>query len=143
MAMSAFGVGLGLCLLFGGLIVSPQVGLAEREQTGPPRRSPVLPPAVPPGVPEEWALWSYLDKIGPLWGRDWPTVIRFLEEFVTRYPANPVATEKLYAAYLEDGKQLLLSGDRAGAGERYQQAGQLDPNRGEAWTLLDELEALP
>lgn len=138
-----FGLTLGFGLLAGGLLVAPNVGLAAQPSISPPRRPPVIPPAVPAGAPEAWALWSYLDKIGPLWGRDWPTVTRFLEEFLVRYPGNRTAVDTLYAAYIEDGKERAASGDWPGARRRFQQATTLEPDRGEAFVFLDELDAAP
>ncbi|MFN8522173.1 MAG: hypothetical protein U0821_03615 [Chloroflexota bacterium] len=132
----ALGIATGLFL--GGIFGVPRI-LGISVTPGEPRRPPAYPPAVPIGAPEEWAQWSYLTKIEPLWGTDWPSVIRYLEEFASRYPTNEVARDKLYVAYLEDGKRLLGEGRRAAASARFSSAQQLDPDRGEADRLLDEL----
>ena len=142
-ALAIFAPALVIGLLVGGLEVAPRVGLAAQEAAGPARRPPVIAPAVPIGAPEEWAVWSYFDKVGPIWDRDWPTVIALLEELHVRYPANPYAIEKLYAAYVEDGKWLARLGEADAARRRYQQAIALEPDRGEAPTLLGELDASP
>lgn len=130
-------VGLGLLAL--GLLVAPPIGEAATPNTEP-RRPPVVPPTVPLGAPETWALYSYIEKVNQAWNRDWPTVIVLLEEFLSRYPGNPTATDALYAAYLEDGKARAAVGDVAAARRRYEQAGALNEDRGEAWLLLDELD---
>jgi tetratricopeptide (TPR) repeat protein len=132
------GLGLGLGLIGGGLVVAPGLGMAA-VAAPPPRRPPTIPLAIPADAAEETAVWSYLARIAPLWGSDWATTIELLEQLRSRYPDNLVAIEKLYAAYLEDGKQREQLGDPAGARRRYEQASALDPNRGEAW---DELERL-
>jgi hypothetical protein len=95
---------------------------------------------VPLGAPESWALYSYVEKVNQAWNRDWPTVIVLLEEFLSRYPRNPTAVDALYAAYLEDGKLQAAGGDVGAARRRYEQAGALNEDRGEAWLLLDELD---
>ena len=137
-AATGFVVLLGLGLLGGGLELAPRIGVAAPERLEEPRRPPVLPPALPADAPEESALWTYLYRIAPIWDSDRPTVIRFLEQFLARYPGNETATEKLYAAYLEDGKERARASDADGARARFQQAADLDPRRGEALELLEE-----
>lgn len=141
--VSTVGVALALGLLGGGLEVAPRVGLAAQIATPPPRRPPVLPPIVPTTATEEEALWSYLDRVTPLWGNDWPAVIQLLDRYRLRFPENPLAIEKLYAAHIEAGRSLALRGEPDGARRHYQQALELDPNRGEAGELLEELKASP
>jgi hypothetical protein len=138
-APSLCGLALGLGL-FGLGLAGPSVGMAAAEVTGPPRRPPVMPPAVPPGAPEHLAFFSYVEKINQAWGRDWPTVIRFFEEFDARYPGNPVVRDKLYAAYLEHAKELWRHGDFEGARAPILQARDYDPDRGVAQELLGELD---
>ncbi len=134
-----FGVALGLGL-FGGGLAGPSVGMAADTARIPPRRPPVMPPAVPPGAPEHLAFFSYVEKINQAWGRDWSTVIQLFEEFDGRYPNNPVVRDKLYAAYVEHGKELWRNRDVRGARTRFEQAGAYDPDRGAAQELLAELE---
>ncbi len=131
--------GAAVLLIGGALVVSNEVGTAA-EPVGAPRRPPILAPAVPPGAPEHLALWSYLEKVNQAWGRDWPTVIDFLEDFWRRYPGNLVARDALYAAYIERGKELREAGDLAGARRSFQQAADFDEDRGEAHLFLDELD---
>ena len=140
---AATGLGLVAGLLGGGLDLAPRIGAAAHEPGVPPRRPPVLDPAVPPYATEEEALWAYLYRIAPIWDGDRPTVIRLLHQFLARYPDNAVALEKLYAVHVEDGKARARSGDPAGARRRYVEATQINPERGEAWVLLDELDATP
>ena len=134
-----FGLALGLGL-FGGGLAGTSVGMAAADLSLPPRRPPVLSPAVPVGAPEHLAFFSYVEKINQAWGRDWSTVIQLFEEFDGRYPNNPVVRDKLYAAYVEHGKELWRNGDLRGARIRLEQAEVFDPERGAAQELLDELE---
>jgi hypothetical protein len=134
-------VGLVLGLVMVGLDVAPALGqpatVAAEEA---PRRPPIMPPAVPEGARRDWAWFSYVEKINQAWGTDWPFVIRLFEEFDARYPGDPVVFDKLYAAYIEDGRTLQAQGDVAGARRRYEQAARYDPSRPEAGDFLAQLE---
>lgn len=137
---------LSVCLLVGlvvgGLFVAPSIGLAAHDADAPPRRVPIIPPAVPLGAREDWAVWSYVDKINRAWGHDWPLVIEWFEDLDARYPGNPMVYDKLYAAYVEDGRTLQARGDLDGARRRYEQAAAYDPDRGIAQEFLEELDKL-
>jgi len=130
-------------LLVGGLFVGPSVGLAAYDPAEPPRRPPIIPPAVPLGAREDWATWSYVEKINQAWGKDWPRVIEWFEDLDARYPHNPMVFDKLYAAYIEDGRTLQLRGDLDGARRRYEEAARYDPDRGVAQDFLSDLDKLP
>ena len=41
--------------------------------------------AVPLGAREDWAVWSYVDKINQAWGKDWPLVIEWFEDLDARW----------------------------------------------------------
>lgn len=141
------GVLLTACLVAGlvvsGLFVAPSIGLAAYDDGAPPRRAPIVPPSVPEGAREDWAVWSYVDKINQAWGKDWPLVIEWFEDLDARYPGNPMVYDKLYVAYLEDGRTLQAQGDLAGARRRYEQAAAYDPDRGIAQSFLEDLDRLP
>jgi hypothetical protein len=144
--MTALSAGLAAGLMVGliafGLFAAPSYGIAASIDVyeNPPRRSPIVPPLVPEGAREDWALWSYVDKINQAWGKDWPLVIQWFEELNARYPGNPMVLDKLYVSYLEDGRRLREAGDLDGARMRYDQAAQFNPERGVAQQLLDELD---
>lgn len=140
---TALGAVLALALLVGGLLVVPVLGVVIPEVSAAPRRPPRLPPVVPAWAPEEWAVWSYLTYVTPIWGQDWPMVLHALEELRARFPANPLAIEKLYAAYIEAGKALEREGDTGEARRRYEQAAAVAPDRGEAYLELDRLTGAP
>lgn len=127
-------------LLGGGLFMSPLVSAAAPVVEPPSRRPPIVPPSVPLGAREDWAVWSYVDKINQAWGRDWPLVIQWFEELDARYPGNPMVLDKLYVSYLEDGRNRQLAGDIQGARQRYEQAARYDPDRGIAQEMLAELD---
>jgi hypothetical protein len=129
-------------LLLCGLFVAPSIGLAAYDPAAPPRRAPIIPPAVPEGAREDWAVWSYVDKINQAWGKDWPLAIEWFEDLDARYPGNPMVYDKLYAAYIEDGRTLQAKGDLEGARRRYEDAAAYDPSRGVAQDFLAELDKL-
>ena len=137
---SALTAVLVLALVAGGLYAMPTIGVAAAPEYTPPRQPPIIPPSVPLGVREDWAVWSYLDKINRAWGKDWPLVIQWFEELYARYPHNAMVQDKLYVAYIEDGRMLEFNRDYAGARRRYEQATQFDPDRGEAWTFIEQLD---
>lgn len=136
--------GLTAGLLSFGLFGAPTygIGIAAYAADQPPQRPPIVPPMVPEGAREDWATWTYVDKISQAWGKDWPLVIQWFEELDARYPGNPMVLDKLYVAYIEDGRRLQATGDFNGARYRFEQAQQFDPARGIAQELLDELDTL-
>ena len=138
--VTVLSAGLLVALVAGGLFFAPTIGVAATATTSsPPRRPPIVPPAVPLGAREDWAVWSYVDKINQAWGKDWPLVIQWFEDLDRRYPGNSMVLDKLYVAYLEDGRARQMRGDLAGARQRYEQAARYDPNRGVAQDFLAEL----
>lgn len=136
------GAGLVSGLVAGGLFASPLVSAAAPDVDQAPRRPPIIPPSVPLGAREDWAVWSYVDKINQAWGRDWPLVIQWFEELDARYPGNSMVLDKLYVSYLEDGRARLHRGDVAGARQRFEQAARYDPDRGVAQEMLADLDAV-
>lgn len=138
-AVVALSAGVFAGLVVGGLFMTPLVAAAP-EVSLPPRRPPIVPPSVPLGAREDWAVWSYVDKINQAWGKDWPLVIQWFEELDARYPGNPMVLDKLYVSYLEDGRTRQLQGDLQGARQRYEQAARYDPDRGVAQEMLAELD---
>jgi hypothetical protein len=139
-AVVVLSAGLLAGLVGGGLFMSPLVSAAAPDIEAPSRRPPIGPPSVPFGAREDWAVWSYVDKINQAWGRDWPLVIQWFEELDARYPGNPMVLDKLYVSYLEDGRNRQLAGDIQGARQRYEQAARFDPDRGVAQEMLAELD---
>jgi tetratricopeptide (TPR) repeat protein len=139
---SVLTAGLTTGLVVAGLDVGPGLGTAAYSTAAPPRRPPIVPPAVPQGAREDWAVWTYVDKINQAWGRDWPLAIEWFEELDARYPGNPMVLDKLYVAYLEDARVHQLRGDIPAARRRYEQAARFDPDRGVAQERLAELDAM-
>ena len=78
LAVAALAAGLVAGLVAGGLWMTPLVAVAAPEVDIPPRRPPIVPPSVPLGAREDWAVWTYVDKINQAWGKDWPLVIQLV-----------------------------------------------------------------
>jgi hypothetical protein len=123
-----------------GINIAPTLGAQSAIAAGPPQPAPVLPPAVPLGARRDWAQWTYVQQINQVWGKDWPRVIEWFEEYDARYPGDPMVFDKLYAAYIEDGRRLEHFGDEEGARRRFEQARRFDPSRSEAGDFLAELD---
>jgi hypothetical protein len=103
--------------------------------TAPPTVAPTSSPTATEA--EQWlAVRTQLD---PLWGSDWPSFTRKLSEFVAAHPDSAPAKDKLYAALVEYGKDLIAQGSLEEADAVLQQAHNLLPDRTEA---LDAAEAL-
>lgn len=88
-----------------------------------------------------WAKTSA--QLDPMWGKDWPRAISALKDYVGRFPNQPQAVDKLYAAYIGYAQQLAGSGLVAQAEDQLRQAQDLAPNRPEAPAALAALSATP
>jgi hypothetical protein len=77
--------------------------------------------------------------LNAVWGNDWPKTISTLESFRATYPDFPEAKDKLYAALVAYGNQLVSQGNPAGAVAQYQRAQTLEPDRTEAGAALAAL----
>jgi hypothetical protein len=82
-------------------------------------------------------------QLDPLWGRDWPRTIELTQGFLARFPGSAPATDKLYGALVEYGKELLARGDTAAAKAAFEGASVLVPDRFEARAELDALAPQP
>ena len=87
-------------LVVGGMAIAPAIGAPPVEAERFTRRPPIVPPMVPQGAREDWAVWTYVDKINQAWGKDWPLVIQCLEELYARYPGNWMVFDKLYVSFI-------------------------------------------
>jgi hypothetical protein len=112
-----------------------------RAPTAPPTLAPtVVPTVAPTPVPSAATVWpATVAQLDPLWGRDWPGAIGVLQGFLDQFPGDPTATDKLYAALVEYGRDRASDGQPDQARAALQGAATLRPERPEA---LDELQAL-
>jgi serine/threonine-protein kinase len=95
-----------------------------------PSPSPTPLPTATPTTEEAWA--ATLPLLDPIWGTNWPATIDVVSQFLRAHPGFVPAQEKLYAARLAYGDQLLRGAQRRDALAQYQAAEQVLPTRGEA-----------
>jgi hypothetical protein len=113
--------------------------------TALPTAAPSLPTAVATTVIQDAAsVWPGVQaQLDPLWGRDWPRTIELTQGFLARFPGYAPATDKLYGALVEYGKELFARGDTAAAKAAFEGASVLAPERFEARAQLDALTRQP
>jgi len=70
---------------------------------------------------------------------DWPAAITLIEQVLALDPAYPEMTEKLYAAHVNYGYQLLVEGNNAAARQAFEQALAVNPGGSEAAAGLQSL----
>lgn len=117
--------------------------------TLPPTAVPTAPPSLPTAVAttviqDAVSLWpGVLAQLDPIWGRDWPRTIELTQGFLARFPGYGPATDKLYGALVEYGKDLLARGDVPAARAAFEGASTLAADRFEARAALDALAPPP
>jgi hypothetical protein len=109
-----------------------------------PTRAPATPIAASSLPPDAASVWpTTLSQLDSVWNRDWPRVIELTQSFLSRFPDYPPATEKLYVALVEYGRQLEQAGRLDAAQAAFQGADQLQPLRTEARAELNALLPTP
>jgi len=103
--------------------------------------SPTPAPSPTPTVDQLWEL--LLPRLDPLWGHDWPQAIGLLEPFRARFPDFAPARDKLYAALVSYGADLIAAGTPEQAVDPLERAQAVDPQRGEAGAALLALTPTP
>jgi tetratricopeptide (TPR) repeat protein len=98
-------------------------------------------PTPTPGLEARWL--ATLRQIDPFWGRDWPRVIGPLQDFMVQQPDFAPAVDKLYAALLFYGQELLAQEHQAEAITALERARDLLPDRTEAQVALQALTPTP
>jgi len=101
---------------------------------------PVRPTSAPPApTADPRALESQLDAA---WANsDWPQAVVTLEQLRKLTPEPNQWTEKLYAVYMFDAQAFLAKGDPKMALSQLGRAVALNPARGEAKALIQQIEA--
>jgi hypothetical protein len=112
--------------------------------------SSVASPPTPTAVPSPAAVETASDvwpTVGPeldsAWGNDTPRTLSLLDAYLTQFPDDQAARDKMYAALLASAQDLEDSGDRAGAIAELNRAHNLLPTRGEANVELTRLGGAP
>jgi serine/threonine protein kinase len=93
-----------------------------------PTSSPTLTPAD--------AYQAALSSLDSVWQTDWPASIQILDAYLQQYPDQQDATDKLYAALVGYGGDLIDSGSVDDGIAQLERAQALEPDRGEAQDAL-------
>ncbi|MDQ6670024.1 MAG: PASTA domain-containing protein [Chloroflexota bacterium] len=112
--------------------------------TARPSEPPATSSAVGQAAADEDSAWrELLARLDRVWGVDWPASIALLQAFHGQYPTRTEATDKLYAALVEYGRDLRDAGAANAAADALDQAVRLQPRRIEARAELDAMAPAP
>jgi hypothetical protein len=113
----------------------------------PPTSVPIAVPSATPApnrVVDAAGAWpEVLAQVDTAWGRNWPRVISLNRDFLQRFPGHAAATDKLYTALVEYGRELRDNRDLPAAGTAFQSAADLRTGRPEATAELEALAPPP
>jgi hypothetical protein len=82
------------------------------------------------------AFQAALARLDSVWGTDWPASIQILDDYLQQYPDQQPATDKLYAALVGYGGDLIDSGSVDDGIAQLERAQSLAPDRQEAQDAL-------
>jgi hypothetical protein len=101
-------------------------------------------PVITSSPPTAADAWQTLQpELDAAWGHDTPRTVALLDQFVSRFPDDQSAREKLYAALVASGEDLLAQGNTSEARAVLERARALIPTRGEAGQALARLTPPP
>jgi hypothetical protein len=101
--------------------------------------APTAAPTLEP-TPDAVQIWrGVLAELDTTWGHDWARTITLLDESLARDPANAEAHDKLYAALVFSGQQLVADGATDEGVRRLERAETVAPERSEARDALQTL----
>jgi len=121
---------------------SPRLPPAPRLKSVAVAAAPLVDTRIPPAPPTAAQVWREVaPRLDQVWGVDTLATLQLLEPFVARFPDDPVAVDKLYAARIARADELAQSGDMSAGVSELLSAEQLLPQRGEAPALLHALTA--
>ena len=116
---------------------------ASSASTGPIPKA-ALDSARTPTTVEAWARVSA--ELDEVWSRDWPQAIRLIDNYRSQYPnstQDATATNKLYAALLAYGQELLQAGKINDGIQQLARARALLPGAAQAEAALAALTPTP
>jgi hypothetical protein len=103
-----------------------------------------VPTVLPTRVPDAASVWpTVLAQLDTAWGQDWPRVIDLSQGFLQRFPGHAAATDKLYVALVEYGRELRAGGQLDAARSTFEGAAGLGTGRLEAITELEAMAQPP
>jgi hypothetical protein len=88
------------------------------------------------------AAWQSLaPELAALWGIDTPRTVAMLDTFISQFPDDDLAKQKLYAALVASGEDLDAAGAPEEAAAQFRRADRVQPERLEARRALLDLNA--
>jgi hypothetical protein len=118
---------------------TPAVAAPAKVIAPPPSDAPAA--TITPTIDQSWA--TTLQAIDGLWGNDWPRTIDILRGFLDTHAGYVPAQDKLYAAHLFYGGDLVNQGNTDEAINQFVSARELFPDRNEAQATLRALTPTP
>ena len=130
-------------LVLGPLPGGPGPTARPTEAAGLPSATPASPTAASQATTSEQAWQDLQPRLDASWATNTPETITLLEGFLAEYPSVALAREKLYAALLANGNDLVSAGDPSAGAEQLTRAAELLPDRPEAQAALASLTPTP
>ena len=96
-----------------------------------------------PTLSADEAWQETITRLDSVWQTDWPMSIQILDSYLQQYPDQQPALDKLYAALVGYGEDLLQSGSTDDGIAQLEQAQALAPDRQEAQDDLVALTPIP
>ncbi|MBL7066194.1 MAG: serine/threonine protein kinase [Anaerolineae bacterium] len=119
--------------------VAPAVVLATNTPTPMPPLPTAMPSVTPPATPAPASLAQLEEMLWTAWDSyDWELLIGLIEQILAIEPDYDDMPERLYAAYVNYGYQLLGEGDPDGATAQFNSALDIKPDGIEALAGLQE-----
>jgi tetratricopeptide (TPR) repeat protein len=119
---------------------TPTIVPTPTSTTVPPTPT-LVPPTSTPTIDQVWQ--TTLGALEEPWGKDWPRAITIIDLFRGQHPSYRPADEKLYAALVFYGEQLVRERKTDDAIKQFVRAQALFPARGEAGSALRALTPTP
>jgi hypothetical protein len=106
--------------------------------TPQPTLAPTAAPTQPPTAADVWP--ATLASLDPIWSTDPARAVAAIEGFLAQFPDYQPATDKQYAALVAYAHVLADAGNVDDAKAQLRRAADLQPERGEALTLMNQLD---
>jgi serine/threonine protein kinase len=124
--------------------LQPTAVPSVQSTAGPGIVSTVPPEPTSTPTPTADDAWrATLARLDSVWQTDWPTSIQILDTYLQQYPDQQPALDKLYAALLDYGGDLIEAGNTDDGIAQLERAQALAPGRQEAEDALLALTPIP
>jgi uncharacterized protein DUF1616 len=126
-------------------VVQPAIAATPVPSTAPvPTAAPVVVTPQSTPTPTQAEVWERISaQLDAEWGMDTPRTVAILENYLTQFPDDPTARDKLYAALVARAQDQASAGQLQAATADLSQAMDLLPTRPEARIALARIQATP